>query len=1004
MPNKPTPLQIAVRPFPFSPTEPAALKNPRKIKRPKSMLVFDTETRTDETQRLMFGGYQFIVQGRCLEEGLFHADDLSAEEMAVLVRYVAQHESAARGGRIVLLPLKVFLKKLYTAAYKGRCLVVGFNLPFDLSRIAHDWAPARGRFAGGFSLGLWSYKNKDGQESRNQYRPRVGIKHIDSKRALKGFTRRIKPDDNDLIPEGSGSGKPEKDYAFRGHFLDLRTLTFAMTDRGYSLEAACEAFGVEHGKQSTTEHGTITEAYIDYNRRDVQATAELAAKLLEEYDRHPIELQETKAYSPASVGKAYLRAMGVVPILERQPDFPKQYLGFAQSAFFGGRTSAHIRKVSVPVAYTDFLSMYPTVNTLMGLWRFVIAREVRVIEHCAAEVETWLKALTVDRLFDPVTWKKLTVFVKVVPDGDILPARAKYNPATNDWQVGVNHLYAEPGNALWLSLPDVAASVVLPGRVPKIVDAFRIEPVGTQKGLRSIKLRGAVEVDPAREDFFKRVIEERKLLETQKLPRTERDRLGKFLKVLANATSYGIYAEMNRQESERAVNVKCFGIDAEPFTCRVAHPDVPGAFCFPPMASLITGAARLMLALLEHSVAALGGTYAMEDTDSMAVVAMEKGGLVPCPGGPLRLRGREAVRALSWKQVDEITAQFSALNPYDRPAIPGSVLKIEDDNFEPNTKKQRQLYCLAISAKRYALFLKDRAGKPILLRAEANNEQDKWSEHGLGHLLNPTDPKSEDRAWIGQIWLAMIRRSLGLPTEPLAFEHAPAVGRVSVSSPALMKPLTALNKGKRYSDCVKPFNFLLTAHVQPFGHPAGADPKHFHLIAPYQPDSRRWLKLHWIDQYMSKRHRIATTGHGSSRGTARVKTYGDIAQEYEFHAEPKCADASGRTCGKQTVGLLQRRHIRVDMIRYIGKESNSLEAVEAGMERLPENVYTEYPDKRRDEWETTIRPALRKVPIRILIETTGMSRSSIMELRAGRSRPRARAMDLLKTTKLFGWQ
>ena len=36
----------------------------------------------------------------------------------------------------------------FQAAYKGRCLLVGFNLPFDLSRIAFDVAPARGRFSG----------------------------------------------------------------------------------------------------------------------------------------------------------------------------------------------------------------------------------------------------------------------------------------------------------------------------------------------------------------------------------------------------------------------------------------------------------------------------------------------------------------------------------------------------------------------------------------------------------------------------------------------------------------------------------------------------------------------------------------------------------------------------------------------------------------------------------------------------------------------------------------
>jgi hypothetical protein len=34
-----------------------------------------------------------------------------------------------------------------------------------------------------------------------------------------------------------------------------------------------------------------------------------------------------------------------------------------------------------------------------------------------------------------------------------------------------------------------------------------------------------------------------------------------------------------------------------------------------------------------------------------------------------------------------------------------------------------------------------------------------------------------------------------------------------------MDPLKALNRGKRYSDQIKPFNFLNTCHVAPFGYP-----------------------------------------------------------------------------------------------------------------------------------------------------------------------------------------
>src|SRR5258707_12182557 len=137
---------------------------------------------------------------------------------------------------------------------------------------------------------------------------------------------------------------------------------------------------------------------------------------------------------------------------------------------------------------------------------------------------------------------------------------------------------------------------------------------------------------------------------------TERERLDKALKVLANAASYGIYAEMNRTDTDEAINVTCHGIDKESFACSVAHPDDPGEYCFPPVASLITGGARLMLAVLDRCITKLGGTYAMEDTDSMAIVATERGGNVP-----LVVPGVEAgnktttVKALSWKQVKGIS-------------------------------------------------------------------------------------------------------------------------------------------------------------------------------------------------------------------------------------------------------------------------------------------------------------------------------------------------------------
>jgi len=201
-----------------------------------------------------------------------------------------------------------------------------------------------------------------------------------------------------------------------------------------------------------------------------------------------------------------------------------------------------------------------------------------------------------------------------------------------------------------------------------------------------------------------------------------------------------------------------------------------------------------MLALLEKSVTDLDGTYAMEDTDSMAIVATKNGGLIPCPGGTFKMRnGAKAVKALTWEQVRDIAKRFEALNPYDRDAVPGSILKIEDDNFDPKTKRQRQIWCVAISAKRYALFIRNKSNKPSLLRNGNNSKDNHWSEHGLGHLLNPVDLESEDREWIAQVWQNIIRDCLNIPAQRLDFERIPAVGRVTITSPGIFHPLAALN-------------------------------------------------------------------------------------------------------------------------------------------------------------------------------------------------------------------
>ena len=967
--------------------------SPRTFNLPEHALVLDTETTTDATQALLFGSARLVAvsskthaRGTCLREVIFYADDLperDPEGLEVLREYVrskpADINSKRRHKRIGFMSRREFVEGgFYKLAYKAQCLVVGFNLFFDLPRLAVAASDARRSFGGGFSLTLWDYENAGGARSEDSYRPRLLMKSLGSKGQLIQFTDRLGGDPEDYETVKLADGE-QKRRAFKGHFLDAHTLDFALSNVSRGLAKACKAWGVEHGKGEAEEHGVITSAYIDYNRLDVKATGELLVKLLEEFEQHPIPLQVTKAYSPASIAKSYLQTLGIVPPLSRQVDFPRDVLGYAMCSYYGGRAECRIRRVPLPVRYVDFLSMYPTVNALMGNWYLLTADSIDVVD-ATDEVRKFVDSVTGEDCFDPVTWRRLPAFVRVLPRGEVFPVRTRYETGGQSYQIGSNYLTSRA--PLWYALPDVVAAKLLTGRAPEIVQAVRIQASGRQAGLHPVKLRGRVKVDPRSSDFFRAVIEERKRSATDKgLTKAERERLNIALKTIANAGSYGIFAQMDRKELPRGkrAEVELWGLTGEPFTNRLATPEEAGPFCFPPLAALITAGAKLMLALLESVVTERGGSYVFCDTDSMAIVASEHGQLVPCPGGShVTDDGREAVKALSWDVVDEIAERFERLKPYDPAAVPGRVLETEKQNYDRASGEPRELHCYAISAKRYALYnLED--GEPVIRKRSA---------HGLGHLLNPKDPDRPDDHWIDETWRVIVRGdALGLPTEEPDWYRRPAVSRLGVSSAPMLALFHDFNSGKAYADQVKPGNFMLAAQVADLGHPRGADPKRFQLVARYNPKPGQWLTMRWMDRYSGETYRVTMSAHSSLEGEARLKTYGDVIRAYRHHPEFKSDAPEGGPCGRQTRGLLARTHVEAIGFVYIGKESNKLEEVEDGVIHDLDEVLNEYSDARSDEFVTLALPVLREMLVPRIVAESGLNPSTVKRIRAGRQRP-----------------
>jgi hypothetical protein len=142
--------------------------------------------------------------------------------------------------------------------------------------------------------------------------------------------------------------------------------------------------------------------------------------------------------------------------------------------------------------------------------------------------------------------------------------------------------------------------------------------------------------------------------------------------------------------------------------------------------------------------------------------------------------------------------------------------KIEDMNYDPDTGEQRQIYALSIASKRYAPFGYDKDGRPRLLGEPGCYKR---SEHGLGHLLDPTShdvDKPQDRFY-DRWWDQILHDELGIPLDQPDWFDRPAVGRLAVTSRHEELAFRAHNADLPYDQATRPFK--LRRHELPQARP-----------------------------------------------------------------------------------------------------------------------------------------------------------------------------------------
>jgi hypothetical protein len=826
-----------------------------------------------------------------VQEGIFYRDGLAEKDIQTITAYAKKHVASqllqAAETELAVLSQPAFVEKAFWESVRAGALIVGFNLPFDIARIATHWTTAHN---GGFSFVVSQLSE---QKVENLHRPRIRIA------LLNGVAERI-----ELT---AVRWKNEQHRWRRGRFLDLHTLAFALTDNSYSLKDAIEAFGSKPKKMDHEPTGLINDQEINYARRDVRATVGLLNALKHEYELHPIDLRPERAYSPASIGKAYLRSTGIVEPMQKFKDIAPKIHGIAMAAYYGGRAECRIRRWPLPVVPVDLTSEYPSVDALLGIWDVLTAARLTT-KDATEDVRALSSKVTLDDLFQPALWKQLNFYALIVPDGDILPVRSLYDSKSGTCNIGLNTLHWK--QPMWVAGPDLIASVLLSGHIPNIKEAFRIIPDGKQRDLKPIALRAAISVDPTKEDFFTRVIEYRK-------QNKDNDRLQHFLKILANSTSYGTYLELNPVKVDASNRPKITVYSGEHTFTQLAPDTIerPGSFYFPLLGALITSGGRLLLAMIERCVRDAGGSYLSCDTDALIIVASKTGGAVEMPDGT------SPIKALSWSEVEQIRKRFDALSPYNRKIVP-QLLRLTDENYG-NNGEQQQLFGLAIAAKRYVLY-SAKCGEPYCSHHSCITVVDPKA-HGLIFCSPSDERESKLPKWWWELWRFILTIEFKQIIDP-DFNILMIAGRTIdantstdvdgqpswIALPAMMKMrMSTPHYLKQMKDKASPFGFVL--------HPQTREKLKLTLLTPFNKKRAGWAHSPCINTHDGKSYRL------DELSRANIVTLGDVLCGYVQHAEIKSLGPNGEQCKEHTRGLLQRMKINGGLQRCIGKEVSRFE-------------------------------------------------------------------------------
>jgi hypothetical protein len=808
------------------------------------VLTLATEATFDQQQSLTYGSCAVWINGSLYKIVLFHDESLNQKKVDV-IRQVADALQKEKDCIVTVSSKDEFVTNVfYPYVYEARAKCVGFDLPYELSRLAASWGTAR-KIQDAFSIKL--------VEDRPRL-PAIKIKSINSDAAFIQFATPLRTkSEKKQIPTHK---------VYRGYFLDLKTLGYAMSNKSFDgISNVAKTFGVETHLQNKKG---ITEDAIRNNVEKTLTVRSLYCKIISVLeDTFLVKPNDSnKLYSPASIGKLYSEKLNIKPLLEKNPDFSKEVMGNLMSAYYGGRVETRIRKTPVPVTYLDCTSTYPTLFSLMDMYSFLSAEKIETSDT-TRQTKKFLDDVTLQDISQKDTWKHLATICKVIPDGSmIVPIRSGYDSKKTQ-NIGVNYLKSTDGTSLWYTVADLIVSKLLTGHTPTIEKAITFHLVGIQQNIpdEKIEIFKGVTVNPGKENFIEQLIERRlEMKQSSSVGDSEIDKtIQNTIKIIANTASYGIHIQVNSEKSERQNEpVTVYGID-ESFSVDqniISRKEIPAKHFNPILGVFLPAAARLILAAAESLVMQHRDGYVVYmDTDSIMV---------------------------SPKHATEIQGFFQRLNPYENDDV--QVFKIEKS--EDGRLLENVLF-FGVSSKRYVLFEYDGMEDKFNIH--------KFTSHGLAHLLDVDKEK-----WWQDI-LVMHHHPERKQEIFDKYENKYAVSEMSITTPNVLK---------RFSN-LRPFNKILV------GVGCKTD-DNGNVVIPTLPyldaKNRECIQYMPFTNY--------TTGEKFSDSTYTVPYWKSLSETLDDYADHKEAKSGGDIGLLPRL----RMKIDRNQIKYVGKEVANLDA------------------------------------------------------------------------------